>query len=64
MIAAMIAASRRTLVLADSSKFLHSAFAHIAALQAVDVLVTDGPPPPELAELLKAAEVRVVCAEP
>ena len=62
MIAAMIAASRRTLVLADSSKFLHSAFAHIAALEVVEVLVTDAPPPPELAALLKDAGVEIVCA--
>ncbi len=62
MIAAMIAASRRALVLADASKFDHNAFAHIAPLGPKQTLVTDNAPPPELAQALADAGVDVIVA--
>ncbi len=64
MIADMIAAARRTIVLADASKFGHSAFAHIVPLSAVHILVTDAEPPPELVRALSEAKVDVVVAGP
>lgn len=62
MIAAMIAAARRTVVLADASKFGHNAFAHIGALARAHALITDAEPPPELARALAEANVDVVVA--
>ncbi len=58
--AGMIEAAKRTIVLADRSKFDVSAFARIAPWSSVDHLVTDAPPPPELAEALERAEVDVL----
>ena len=62
MIAAMIAAARRTIVLADASKFGKRVFAHIAPLDRIDVLVTDEEPPEDLREALSAARVKVMVA--
>ncbi|MGK9168472.1 DeoR/GlpR family DNA-binding transcription regulator [Inquilinus limosus] len=62
LIAAMMAAARRTMILADASKFGHASFAHIAPLDRAHVLVTDQPPPQEIAELLERAQVDVVVA--
>jgi DeoR family transcriptional regulator, fructose operon transcriptional repressor len=62
MILAMICAARRTIVLADASKFGHSSFAHIASLGRIQILVTDEAPPSELAQALKAARVEVLVA--
>ena len=44
----MIAAARRTIVLADSAKFNHKLLGHIASLEQIDILVTDAEPPREL----------------
>lgn len=60
--AEMMEAARRTILLADSSKFGISAFAHVAPLGRVHYLVTDGPPPADLAEALAAAGVEIVLA--
>jgi len=62
MIAAMIAASRRAVVLADASKFDHNAFAHIAPLGPKQTLISDKPPPPELTQALADAGVDVIVA--
>ncbi len=62
MILAMIDAARRTIVLADASKFGHSSFAHIAPLGRIQVLVTDEPPPSDLAQALREARVDVIVA--
>jgi len=62
MTAAMLAACRRVIVLADATKFGRNAFAHIAALDRVHVLVTDAEPPMELR--LDEAGVEVVRADP
>ncbi|RYB02078.1 DeoR/GlpR family DNA-binding transcription regulator [Lichenibacterium ramalinae] len=58
--AAMIAAARRTIVLADASKFDVAAFARIAPLDAIEHLVTDAPPPAAVAAALDAAGVQVL----
>ena len=63
MMAEMIAAARRTIIVADSSKFGRHAFAHVVSLDAIAVLVTDKPPPEDLAQALAAAEVDVVVAD-
>lgn len=60
MIAAMIAAARRTIVLADATKLGERAFAHIAPLDRIQVLVTDEEPPGDLGEALSAARVDVM----
>ena len=62
MILAMICSARRTIVLADASKFGHSAFAHIAPLGRIQILVTDEEPPSEMAQALNEAGVEVIVA--
>ncbi|MBV1703530.1 MAG: DeoR/GlpR transcriptional regulator [Hyphomicrobiales bacterium] len=62
MMAAMIAAARRTIVIADSTKFGRLGFAVVAPLDQLDVLVTDAPPPDGLKDALEAAGVRIVIA--
>jgi DeoR/GlpR family transcriptional regulator of sugar metabolism len=64
MVAQLISYARRTMVLADASKFGVGAFAQIAPLGAVDILVTDSSPPPELGQVLIQAGVQVVVAPP
>jgi DeoR family fructose operon transcriptional repressor len=61
--AAMIQVATRTIVVADRSKFGVNAFAGIAALDDIRCLVTDAPPPADLADALERAGVQVVvCA--
>ena len=60
MIAAMIAAARRTIVLADATKLGERVFAHIAPLDRIQVLVTDEEPPADLREALDAARIDVI----
>lgn len=60
MIAAMMAAARRTIVLADATKLGERAFAHIAPLGRIQVLVTDEEPPADFREVLGAARVDVI----
>jgi DeoR/GlpR family transcriptional regulator of sugar metabolism len=62
MMAEMIASAQRTMVLADSSKFGRSAFAHIVRLDAAASLITDSVPGGELLDALAAAEVELVVA--
>jgi DeoR family transcriptional regulator, fructose operon transcriptional repressor len=62
MILAMINAARRTIVLADASKFGHSSFAHIVPLGRIQILVTDEAPPNDLAQALEEARVEVIVA--
>ena len=64
MTASMIAAVRRTIVLADSAKFNHKLLGHIASLEPIDILVTDAEPPRELFRALKELEVQVLIASP
>jgi len=58
----MIAAARRTIVLADSAKFNHKLLGHIASLEQIDILVTDAGPPRELFGALEELEVQVLVA--
>ena len=63
MMAAMISAARRTVVIADAAKFGAAVFAHIAPLDRIDTIVTDEPPPPDLAAAVDAAGVAVIVAK-
>ncbi|WP_158818553.1 DeoR/GlpR family DNA-binding transcription regulator [Methylocapsa sp. S129] len=59
---AFIESADCVVVLCDASKFGRRALSRIASLDAVDILVTDQPPPADLAEALSAAAVRVIVA--
>ncbi len=56
---AMIRAARHVVVLADSAKFTDATLNKFADFSEVDVLITDAPPPAELAAELEAADVEV-----
>ncbi len=58
----MIAHARRTIVLADSTKFGRRLLGHIASLDKIDILVTDAAPPRELFRALLQLSVQVVVA--
>jgi DeoR/GlpR family transcriptional regulator of sugar metabolism len=60
MIAAMIAAARRTIVVADSSKLGKHSFAQICQLTSIQLMVTDEEPPRELRAALEDARVQIV----
>jgi DeoR family transcriptional regulator, fructose operon transcriptional repressor len=62
MMASMITSARRTIILADSSKFGFNAFAQVAPLTAVDILVTDTDPPADLRQALAQANVEIILA--
>lgn len=62
MMAEMMKAAQRTIVVADSAKFGRTAFAHIVPLDAIRMLITDRTPEAELLDALSAAEVEVVVA--
>jgi DeoR family transcriptional regulator, fructose operon transcriptional repressor len=62
MAARMIASARRTIVVVDTSKFGYNAFAQVAPLNAIDILVTDSSPPPDLSQALGQANVEVIVA--
>ena len=56
----MTASPRRTVVLADHSKFGREDFARVAPLGAIDTVITDAGLDPDLAEDLENAGPRVV----
>ena len=58
--AAMIDVAKRTIVLADRSKFGVSAFAQVARFDRIDHLVTDGEPPQAIGAALERAGVKVL----
>jgi DeoR family transcriptional regulator, glycerol-3-phosphate regulon repressor len=60
----IIAQARRTILVADHSKFQRSAPARIASLEAVDVMVTDRPLPPPLQARCDSWDTRVLVAPP
>jgi DeoR/GlpR family transcriptional regulator of sugar metabolism len=62
MFARMIASARRTIVVVDASKFGYNAFAQLAPLDAIDILVTDASPPADLSQALGQAKVEVIVA--
>ena len=53
----------QVVVLCDSSKFGRLAMVRIGALEAIDLLITDGPPPQDLRAALAAAAVEIVIAD-
>jgi DeoR/GlpR family transcriptional regulator of sugar metabolism len=59
----MIEHSRRCIVVADHSKFDQIAFAHLAPLSNIDILVTDVRPPRTLYDDLRNVGVNVVVAD-
>ena len=62
MMARMITSARRTIVVADASKFGFNAFAQVAPLNAIDILVTDADPPADLRQALSQANVEIILA--
>jgi DeoR/GlpR family transcriptional regulator of sugar metabolism len=60
MLAQMISCARRAIVVADASKFGVRAFARIAPLEAIDILVSDVSAPPDLCQALKNANVELI----
>jgi DeoR/GlpR family transcriptional regulator of sugar metabolism len=63
MMVSMVGAARRVIVLADSTKLNRSVFAHIVTLDRVNILVTDSPPPADIADALTEAGVEVILAD-
>ncbi|WP_432544923.1 DeoR/GlpR family DNA-binding transcription regulator [Kineococcus sp. SYSU DK002] len=59
---ALISSARRTVVLADHTKFGRDDFAHVADLEAVDTVITDTATDPDLLGEVEAAGPRVVTA--
>ncbi|WP_182111987.1 MULTISPECIES: DeoR/GlpR family DNA-binding transcription regulator [unclassified Actinotalea] len=59
---ALVAAARRTVVLADHTKVGRADFAQVAPLSVVDTVITDSELEPDLAEEIEAAGPRVVRA--
>ena len=62
MTASMIARARRTIVLADFTKFGRRLLGHIASLDKIDILVTDAVPPKDLFRALVQLSVQVLIA--
>lgn len=58
--AALVRAARRVVVVADSSKLTHPAFALIASIEAVDTLVTDSGADPEIVRKLRAQNIEII----
>lgn len=52
----------QVVVLCDSSKFGRLSMVRIDALDAIDLLITNGPPPADLREALEAAAVEIIIA--
>lgn len=61
---ALIERARRTVALIDSSKFDRLSVARVAALSAIDILITDRSPAGELAARLQDAGVEIMVAQP
>jgi DeoR/GlpR family transcriptional regulator of sugar metabolism len=57
---AIIGAARRTILVADSSKFSRSAMAAVCPLESIDLLVTDVGVPAEVVDRLNADGVQVI----
>lgn len=59
---ALVDSARRTVVLADHTKFGRADFSHVAPLEAIDTVITDTGVEPDLAEEVETAGPRVVRA--
>lgn len=57
---AIIAQARQTMVVADHSKFGAQAPVRVCGFEAVDLLISDRDPPPEIGERLAAAGARIL----
>jgi DeoR/GlpR family transcriptional regulator of sugar metabolism len=60
--AAMIRAARQVILLADASKWGRNAFVRVAEWSSVHILITDADVPPEAANAVRKARVRVIHA--
>jgi len=58
----MMAASSKTVVLADSSKFGKRGFGHIASLEEVDIVVTDDGITKEMRDIIEEAGIELIIA--
>jgi DeoR family glycerol-3-phosphate regulon repressor len=56
---AMIGHSRHVFVLASRAKFARKAAFRVCRLDEIDVVVSDGPPPPEICSAMSAADVEL-----
>ncbi len=61
---AVLACGERRVVVTDASKFGRRGFIRVAGFDAVDEIVTERAPPPELAEALRRADLRLTLAAP
>ncbi|UZX02094.1 DeoR/GlpR transcriptional regulator [Arthrobacter sp. CDRTa11] len=59
---ALMNSAEQVVVVATQQKMLRYALARLTAFDAVDILVTDAPPPPEIEKALRAAKVKLVVA--
>lgn len=59
---AMLANARRRILLVDHSKFNRVASSKLVRMDEMTTIITDRPPPPPIAKLLKAARCEVVIA--
>ncbi len=59
---ALIQRAERVMIVADQTKFLAKGLISACPLSEVDLLITDGQPPPDLAEALDAADVELQIA--
>ena len=59
---ALIEAAERVIVVVDHSKFGKRALVRACEIEAIDMLITDAPPPQDLAERLEEAGVVVEVA--
>ncbi|TXH36804.1 MAG: DeoR/GlpR transcriptional regulator [Rhodospirillaceae bacterium] len=59
---ALVKRAERVIVAADSSKFSAKGLIVACGFEDIDLLITDGPPPPNVAEKLEAADVQVQIA--
>ena len=58
----MMAASSKTVVLADSSKFGQRGFGNIASLEEVDIIITDDGITKEMREIIESAGIELIIA--
>ncbi|MEF3045855.1 DeoR/GlpR family DNA-binding transcription regulator [Pseudotabrizicola sp. L79] len=61
---AVLACGQRRVVVTDASKFGRRGFIRVASFDAVDALVTDAPPPDDVAAALASASVQLSLAAP
>ncbi|MBT2514604.1 DeoR/GlpR family DNA-binding transcription regulator [Arthrobacter sp. ISL-30] len=59
---ALMNSAEQVVVVATHQKMLRYALARLAAFEAVDILVTDAPPPREIESALRAANVKLIVA--